>query len=355
MQGTEKYLSTNEFNYNLDEKYIAQFPSQKREESKLLIMDKNNGNLEEKKFFNIVDYFTEEDIIVLNNTKVFPARLYAKKETGANIEIFLLKNIKNSIWECLIKPAKRVKKGLILKVSDEISIEILSPKENMKWDINLLYDKSKNIYDILNRVGNVPLPPYIERKLTNEQIKNLDYERYQTVFAKNIGSVAAPTAGLHFTNEILDKLKEKGVQICYITLNVGLGTFKPVSVDNVYDHKMDSESFEISEETAKLINEGLKNSKKITAVGTTSVRTLETTMQKYGEIKAVNDSSEIFIYPGYKFKIVDKLITNFHLPKSTLIMLVSAFSSKEKIMNAYEYAKNNDFRFYSYGDCMLIK
>ena len=355
MPKTEKYLSTNDFDYKLDEKYIAQFPSQKREDSKLLVMDKVTGALEEKRFFNIVDYFSENDILVLNNTKVFPARLYAQKETGAKIEVFLLKNPEGQIWECLIKPAKRVKSGLVLKVSDELSVKIIEPLENMKWKIQLIYDSSKDIYDILNKVGNVPLPPYIERKLTNEQIKNLDYERYQTVFAKNTGSVAAPTAGLHFTKEILEQLKNKGVQICPITLNVGLGTFKPVTVDNVLEHKMDSETFEISEETAKIINEGLKEGKKITAVGTTSVRTLETTMQKFGKIKAVKDHSEIFIYPGYEFKIVDRLITNFHLPKSTLIMLVSAFSSKEKIMNAYEYAKDHDFRFYSYGDCMFLK
>ena len=355
MLKTKNYISANDFNYELDEKFIAQFPSQKRDESKLLVMDRKTGELEEKKFFNIVDYFDENDILVLNNTKVFPARLYAKKETGANIEVFLLKNLGNQIWECLLKPAKRVKSGLILKVSDELSVEIIEPKENMKWEVKLIYDTKKDIYDILNRVGNVPLPPYIERKLTDEQIKNLDYERYQTVFAKNTGSVAAPTAGLHFTKEILKNLEKKGVQICYVTLNVGLGTFKPVTVDNILEHKMDSESFEISEKTAQIINEGLNKGKKITAVGTTSVRTLETAMQKYGKIKAVKDHSEIFIYPGYEFKIVNRLITNFHLPKSTLIMLVSAFSSKEKILNAYEYAKQHDFRFYSYGDCMFLK
>ena len=248
-----------------------------------------------------------------------------------------------------------MKSGMILKVSNILSVEIIEPMENMKWKIRLIYDTKTDIYEILNKVGNVPLPPYIERKMTDAQIKNLDYERYQTVFAKNNGSVAAPTAGLHFTNEILEKLKQKGVQVCYVTLNVGLGTFKPVVVENVLEHKMDSETFEISEDTAKIINEGLKQGKKITAVGTTSVRTLETAMQKYGEIKAVKDSSEIFIYPPYKFKIVDRLITNFHLPKSTLIMLVSAFSSKEMVLNAYEYAKAHDFRFYSYGDSMFLK
>ena len=355
MKNCKDFISTKEFDYELEEKYIAQFPSQKRNESKLLIMDRASGDLEEKKFFDIIDYFSDNDILVLNNTKVFPARLYAKKETGAKIEVFLLKNLKDNLWECLLKPAKRVKTGMILKISDELSVEILEPLENMKWKIELIYDNSKNIYDILQKDGNIPLPPYIERKMTNEQIRNLDYERYQTVFAKKTGSVAAPTAGLHFTQEILQKLEQKGVQICYVTLDVGLGTFKPVIVDNLLEHKMDSETFEISEETANIINDGLKYGKKITAVGTTSVRTLETVMQKYGEIKAVKDSSEIFIYPGYEFKIVDRLITNFHLPKSTLIMLVSAFSSKEKIMSAYDYAKKHNFRFYSYGDCMFLK
>ena len=355
MTATKKYIAASDFDYELDEKYIAQFPSQKRDESKLLVMDRQTGELEQKKFFNIVEYFSDKDILVLNNTKVFPARLYGKKETGAKIEVFLLKNIEGQIWECLLKPAKKVKNGTVLKVSEELSVEILSPEENMKWKAKLIYDTKKDIFDILNRVGNVPLPPYIERKLTDEQIKNLDYERYQTVFAKNTGSVAAPTAGLHFTKEILEQLKQKGVQICYVTLNVGLGTFKPVTVDNIVEHKMDSETFEISKETSDIINEGLKAGKTITAVGTTSVRTLETTMQKYGKIIPIKDHSEIFIYPGYEFKIVNRLITNFHLPKSTLIMLVSAFSSREKILKAYEYAKSNDFRFYSYGDCMFLK
>ena len=355
MTTTKNYISANEFDYELDEKFIAQFPSQKRDESKLLVMDRYTGDIEQKKFYNIVDYFSDNDILVLNNTKVFPARLYGMKETGAKIEVFLLKNLEEQIWECLLKPAKRVKNGTFLKVSDELSVKILCPDENMKWKIKLLYDTQKDIFDILNRIGNVPLPPYIERKLTDEQIKNLDYERYQTVFAKNTGSVAAPTAGLHFTKEILEKLENKGVKICYVTLSVGLGTFKPVTVDNILEHKMDSETFEISKETSKIINEGIKAGKKITAVGTTTVRTLETTMQKYNKILPVKDHSEIFIYPGYEFKIVDRLITNFHLPKSTLIMLVSAFSSREMILKAYEYAKENDFRFYSYGDCMLIK
>ena len=355
MAETKDYLSVNDFDYELDEKYIAQFPSQKRDESKLLVMDRDTGDLEQKKFFNIVDYFSENDILVLNNTKVFPARLYGKKETGAKVEVFLLKNLEGHIWECLLKPAKRVKCGTILKVSEELSVEILQSEENMKWKVNLIYDDKNDIYDILNQVGNVPLPPYIERKMTDEQIKNLDYERYQTVFAKNTGSVAAPTAGLHFTKEILEKIESKGCKVCYVTLNVGLGTFKPVTVDNIFEHKMDSEIFEISKETSEIINDGLKVGKKITAVGTTTVRTLETTMQKYGKIMPVKDHSEIFIYPGYEFKIVDRLITNFHLPKSTLIMLVSAFSSRKKILKAYEYAKENDFRFYSYGDCMLLK
>ena len=355
MPKMKEYISAKEFDYELNEKFIAQFPSQKRDEAKLLVMDKKTGELEQKKFFNIVDYFSDNDILVLNNTKVFPARLYGTKETGAKIEVFLLKKLEGQIWECLLKPAKRVKNSTVLKVSEELSVEIIGPLENMKWKIKLIYDTKKDIFDILNRAGNVPLPPYIERKLTDEQIKNLDYERYQTVFAKNTGSVAAPTAGLHFTKEVLKEIEKRGTKICYVTLNVGLGTFKPVTVDNILEHKMDSETFEISQETAKIINEGLRNGKKITAVGTTTVRTLETTMQKYGKILPIKDHSEIFIYPGYEFKIVNRLITNFHLPKSTLIMLVSAFSSKDMILKAYDYAKAHDFRFYSYGDCMLLK
>ncbi len=341
-----------EFNYNLPEELIAQFPAQKRELSKMLVLDRKNKTFEHKHFFDITDYLTKNDLLVLNNTKVIPARLYALKDTGALIEIFLVRETEKNIWIALIKPSKRVNTGLILKVSDELSIEILE-KDDDKWKVKLLY--SGNIFEILDRVGNIPLPPYIERKLTAEQYKSLDFERYQTVYAQKEGAVAAPTAGLHFTSEILDKLNKQGTEHCFVTLNVGLGTFKPVKCENILNHKMDSETFEITEESAEKINKAKAEGKNIVAVGTTTVRTLETVMNKYGKIIPVNDHSELFIYPGYQFRIIDKLITNFHLPKSTLLMLVSAFASKEYIFNAYEIAIKNQYRFYSYGDCMFIR
>lgn len=341
-----------EFNYNLPEELIAQVPAQKREMSKMLVLNRQNKSMEHRHFCDITDYLDENDLLVLNNTKVIPARLYAHKETGALIEIFLVREIEKNKWIALIKPSKRVKEGLILKISDELSIEILK-KDDDKWVIELLY--KGNIFEILDRVGHIPLPPYIERKMTDEEYKNLDFERYQTVYAEKEGAVAAPTAGLHFTEEILKKLEEKGTKHCFITLNVGLGTFKPVKCSNITEHKMDSELFEITPKTAEIINEAIQNKKRIVAVGTTSVRTLETVMQKYGKIIPVKDTSELFIYPGYKFKIIDSLITNFHLPKSTLLMLVSAFAGKDYVFQAYSEAIANEYRFYSYGDCMLIR
>lgn len=341
-----------EFNYELPENLIAQVPAQKRDMSRMLVLDRYNQSLTHKHFCDITDFLTPNDLLVLNNTKVIPARLYAKKDTGALIEIFLVREIEKDIWISLIKPSKRVKPNLILQVSEELSIEVLE-KDDDKWKIKLLYEG--NIFEILDRVGNIPLPPYIERKMTSEEYKNLDFDRYQTVFAKKEGAVAAPTAGLHFTQEILKKLEEQGTQHCFVTLNVGLGTFKPVKCENILDHKMDSESFEITEETADIINKAKAEGKNIVAVGTTSVRTLETVMNKYGKIIPVKDSSELFIYPGYKFKIVDKLITNFHLPKSTLLMLVSALATKDFIFKAYKEAIKEEYRFYSYGDCMFIR
>ena len=346
-------MKLSEFDYELPEELIAQFPAQKRDFSKLLVLGKNNGNIEHKHFYDIVDYFNENDVLVLNNTRVIPARLYAQKITGANIEIFLLKEVKSQHWEVLLRPAKRVKIDDVLQISDELSAQLVEKYEDGKALIKLIYDG--NIFEILDRVGKIPLPPYIERKMSNDELESLDYERYQTVYAKNKGSVAAPTAGLHFTEEIIEKLKAKGVQVCYVTLNVGLGTFKPVNTENIKDHKMDNEVFEITEEAANIISAGMKNGKRIVAVGTTTTRTLETTFQKYGEIKAVKDSSEMFIYPGYEFKVIDALITNFHLPKSTLIMLVSALAGKDTIFNAYKEAIAQKYRFYSYGDCMFIR
>lgn len=342
-----------DYNYELPEELIAQKPASKRTESKMMVLDKASKTIEHKHFFDIVDYLDENDVLVLNDTKVFPARLLGQKITGANVEVFLLKEHETKQWEALIKPSKRVNGGNIIKISDELYAKTLVKLDGGKWLVELGY--KGNLDEILERVGNIPLPPYIERKLNNESLKKLDFKRYQTVFAKQSGSVAAPTAGLHFTKEILTKLKKKGVQICYVTLNVGLGTFKPIKCENILEHKMDSESFEISKKTAKTINDAKKSGKKIVAVGTTSVRTLETCYQKHGEIKACKDSSCLFIYPPYEFKVVDKLLTNFHLPKSTLIMLVSAFAEKDFTFEAYQKAIEQKYRFYSYGDCMLIQ
>lgn len=341
-----------EFNYELPENLIAQVPSEKREMSRMMVLDKTNKTIEHRHFCDITDYLGENDFLVLNNTKVIPARLYAKKDTGAIIEIFLVREVKKDIWLSLIKPSKRVKNGMLLEISEELKVEILE-KDDDKWFVKLLY--SGNIFEILDKVGNIPLPPYIERKMTSEEYKNLDFERYQTVYAEKEGAVAAPTAGLHFTKEILEKLEKQGTKHCFITLNVGLGTFKPVKCENILEHKMDSETFEITVNAAQMINEAKDTGKNIVAVGTTSVRTLETVMNKYGKIIPVKDYSELFIYPGYEFKIIDKLITNFHLPKSTLLMLVSALAGKDYIFRAYNEAIKEKYRFYSYGDCMLIR
>lgn len=348
----EKLIKTSDFDYILPEELIAQVPSKQRSHSKMMVLHKDKKKIEHKHFFDIVDSLDKDDVLILNDTKVIPARLLGQKLTGAHVEIFLLKEHENNQWEALVKPAKRVNPDNIIKISDELSVRTLVRLEGGKWLVELIF--KGDICEILNKFGKVPLPPYIERKLTSEELEKLDHRRYQTVFAKHSGSVAAPTAGLHFTKDILKKLKEKGVQVCYVTLNVGLGTFRPVKCENILDHKMETETFEISKKTAKIINEAKKTGKKIVAVGTTSVRTLETAYNQFGEIKACKSASQIFIYPPYEFKVVDKLITNFHLPKSTLIMLVSAFAGKDFVFKAYKEAIKQNYRFYSYGDCMLI-
>ncbi|HNW26034.1 MAG TPA: tRNA preQ1(34) S-adenosylmethionine ribosyltransferase-isomerase QueA [Candidatus Gastranaerophilaceae bacterium] len=345
-------MLTSDFDYNLPEELIAQLPCEKRCESRMMVLEKNSKKIAHKHFFDIVDFLDENDVLVLNNTKVIPARLFGQKLTGANVEVFLLKDLGNNHWEALLKPSKRINGGNIIKISPELGVKAIRLIEGGKWLIEFLC--KGHVRQILQKVGNIPLPPYIERNLSNEDIKKLDFERYQTVFAQKEGSVAAPTAGLHFTKEILEKLEKKGVQIAYVTLDVGLGTFRPVKCENILEHKMETETFEITEETAKIINEAKKNKKNIVAVGTTSVRTLETAFQKYGEIKACKGFSELFIYPPYEFKVVDKLLTNFHLPKSTLLMLTSAFAEREFVLEAYKNAITEKYRFYSYGDCMFI-
>lgn len=343
-----------EFDYELPEELIAQRPSEKRENSKMMVLDRENQQILHKNFFNIVDLLDESCVLILNNTKVMPARLYGYKDTGAKIEVFLLKKYDNeNRWEVLIRPSKRVRVGTVIKVSEELSVEVMMPlPDDGKWVVKMIYEG--DLLEILHRVGNIPLPPYIERKMASEELRQLDFERYQTVYAQNEGSVAAPTAGLHFTEDILRQLKNKGVEIGYVTLDVGIGTFRPVKCENILDHKMDTEAFEITQETADLINKAKLEGKKIVAVGTTTVRTLESAYKIYGEIKACRSASNLFIYPPYEFKVVDKLITNFHLPKSTLLMLVSALASKEFIFKGYAEAIKEKYRFYSYGDCMFI-
>lgn len=346
-------MLVNEFDYNLPEELIAQMPSSSRELSKMLVMNKISGEIEHKNFFDITNYLTSNDILILNNTKVIPARLLGqKKDTGAKIEVFLLKNTQDKLWECLIKPAKRVKDGTIIEFSDQLQAQVIGRLDNAKILVNLIYEG--DFYKVLDSVGMTPLPPYIQRQMSDDEIKKLDDSRYQTIYAKTPGSVAAPTAGLHFTDEILQSLKNKGVEVGFVTLNVGLGTFRPVKCENILEHKMDSESFEIPQSTADLIKKAKAEGKNIIAVGTTTVRTLETAFAKHGSITACYDSSELFIYPGYEFKVVNKLITNFHLPKSTLLMLISALSTRENVFNAYEKAIEQKYRFYSYGDCMFI-
>lgn len=350
-------LQTKDFDYELPTELIAQMPSDKREDCKMMIINRQTGHIDNLKFYQIVDLLDENDVLVLNNTKVIEARIFGiKRQGGAKIEVFLLKKYNNQdkFWECLIKPSKRVKVGTFIDVADGFFIDVIEKCEHEgKWIVKLNY-RNDNIQEAIHKYGNMPLPPYIERKMTTEEIKNLDRKRYQTVYAKTSGSVAAPTAGLHFSKNVLQQLKDKNVQICYITLNVGLGTFRPVKTDNILEHKMDFESYHIDEQTSNILNEAIKNKKNIVACGTTTVRTLESVYQKYGKIIPVTDESNLFIYPGYKFKVVNKLLTNFHLPKSTLLMLVSAFSRREYVLNAYKTAIAEKYKFYSYGDCMFL-
>ena len=347
-----------EYDYELPEHLIAQMPADKRENSRMMVLDRATGTIAHKYFYDIVDEIEPNSLLILNDTKVLPARLFGvKEETGAKIEVFLLKKIPQSqtSWEVLIKPSKRVKPGTQIAISEELSAKVLQKLEDDgEWVVE--FECAGDFMDVLHKVGNLPLPPYIERKTQTEEIKKLDFERYQTVYARDEGSVAAPTAGLHFTKEILEHLQaKKNIDIAYVTLNVGMGTFRPVKTDRVEDHKMHSESFEIPQSTADKINEAKQAGRSVIAVGTTSVRTLETAFQKYGQIRACRDASELFIYPPYEFKVVDKLITNFHLPKSTLLMLVSALAGKDFIFDAYKTAVEKQYRFFSYGDCMYIK
>ena len=341
-------MNINEFDYELPKELIAQTPLKDRSSSKLLIMNKKTGELKHEVFSNIIDYLNKGDVLVLNDTKVIPARLIGeKKDTGAVIEILLLKDIGNDTWECLGKPGKRLKIGSTITFGDgSLRCEVVDKLEEGIIHVKLIYDGI--LMEILDKLGTMPLPPYIHEKLE-------DQSRYQTVYAKVSGSAAAPTAGLHFTKELLKQIEDKGVIITYVTLHVGLGTFRPVEVDNILEHKMHSEYYVMSKETAEILNKAKEEGRRIIAVGTTSTRTLETiATNNKGIFKACSGDTDIFIYPGYKFKAINCLITNFHLPKSTLVMLVSAFSSRNMIMNAYNEAINNKYRFFSFGDAMFI-
>lgn len=340
-------MKTEDFNYYLPEELIAQTPLKNRDESRLMVLDKTTGEIEHKHFYDIIDYLEEGDVLVLNDTKVLPARLHGIKEsTGSHIEILMLKELESDSWECLARPAKRISVGDTIDFGGLLKATCTQVKEEGIRTFKLSYQGI--LYEILDKLGEMPLPPYIHEKLK-------DKDRYQTVYAKEVGSAAAPTAGLHFTPELLDKIAKKGIKIEYITLHVGLGTFRPVTSENVLDHQMHSEYYIMSKETADTLNEAKKNGNMIVSVGTTSTRTLETVVNLYGEFKECSGWTNIFIYPGYKFKAIDYLITNFHLPKSTLVMLVSALAGRENILNAYNIAVKERYRFFSFGDAMLIK
>ena len=340
-------MKTDDFDYYLPEELIAQVPLEKRDTSKLMVMDRITGEIEHKEFYNIIDYLNEGDVLVLNDTKVLPARLYGEKEeTHAFIELLLLKNIENDDWECLVRPGKRIKVGNIISFGNGLlKAKCIKELEEGIKVFTLIYEGI--LLEILDKLGVMPLPPYIKEKLD-------DKDRYQTVYAKNIGSVAAPTAGFHFTKELMSKIKEKGIIITYVTLHVGIGTFRPVSVEDVTKHKMHSEFYVMTEETANILNKAKEENRKIISVGTTSTRVVETIMNKHNKFIETSGWTDIFIYPGYKFKLIDGLITNFHLPESTLLMLVSAFAGKENIMAAYEEAVKERYRFFSFGDAMIL-
>ena len=340
-------MKLSDFDYYLPEELIAQMPIDERDKSRLMILDRKTGKIEHKHFYDILDELNKGDVLVLNDTKVIPARLIGSKvDTGAVIELLLLKYLGDNTWECLSRPAKRLKEGTIIKFSDKLEAIVKVKKDDGIVHVELIYQGI--LMEILDELGFMPLPPYIHEKLK-------DKDRYQTVYAKNIGSAAAPTAGLHFTRKLLDKLRDKGVEILFVTLHVGLGTFRPVEEENILEHHMHSEFYKMSKDVADRLNLAKKEGRRIIAVGTTSTRTLEAIMHKYHEFRECSGNTDIFIYPGFKFQAIDALITNFHLPKSTLLMLVSALSSREIILNAYKVAVEEKYRFFSFGDAMFIK
>ena len=341
-------MKVSDFDFYLPEELIAQHPLEKRDESRLMVLDKKTGEIEHKKFYDIIDYLNNGDTLVLNNTRVMPARLIGEKEnTGGKIEFLLLKRVEGDKWECLAKPGKSAREGRRFTFGNGLlKAEVIEVLENGNRIVEFYYE---GIFEqVLDSLGEMPLPPYIHEKLD-------DKERYQTVYSKEEGSAAAPTAGLHFTKDLLKKIQDKGVNIVYLTLHVGLGTFRPVKVEEIEKHNMHSEFYVLSKESADIINETKKRGNRIISVGTTSTRTLETIGDENGMVKEQSGWTNIFIYPGYKFKVVDNLITNFHLPESTLIMLVSTLAGRENVMNAYNVAVKEKYRFFSFGDAMFIK
>ncbi len=341
-------MKLEEFNYNLPEELIAQTPLKNRSESKLMVLNKETGEIEHHHFYEIIDYLNEGDVLVINDTKVIPSRIYGNKtDTNAKIEVLLLKELENDIWETLVRPAKRVKIGTKISFGDgKIIAECIECADEGLRKFKMQYEGI--FLEILDEIGNMPLPPYIHESLE-------DQNRYQTVYAKYAGSAAAPTAGLHFTKELLEKIKEKNVEILNVTLHVGLGTFRPVNTENVEEHHMHSEAYQITEDVANRLNLAKEENRRIIAVGTTSTRTLEANFTKYGKFTPTKEDTAIFLYPPYRITAIDGLITNFHLPKSTLIMLVSCLTTKEHILNAYKVAIENKYRFFSFGDAMFIK
>ena len=339
-------MDLKDYYYDLPEKFIAQTPLAKRDSSKLLMLNKETGEIKHEVFHNIINYLNKGDCLVLNDSRVLPARLLGVREdTGSPMEFLLLSRKDKDIWEVIVRPGKRAKPGRHFVFGNELKAEVLDIVNDGNRLVRFEYE---GIFEeVLDRLGEMPLPPYITEKLQ-------DRERYQTVYSKNDGSAAAPTAGLHFTNELLAKIEEKGVNIAYVTLHVGLGTFRPVKVEKVEEHKMHSEFYELDEANAEIINNTRKNGGKVISVGTTSTRTIETIADEKGFLKPSTGWTDIFIYPPYKFKAIDKLITNFHLPESTLLMLVSSLAGRENILNAYEEAKANEYRFFSFGDAMFI-
>lgn len=338
-------LKTSDFYYDLPEELIAQTPVEPRDSSRLFVYDRKSDKISHKHFRDVYDLLNKGDLLVINTTKVYPARIFAHTEHGGKVEVLLLKRKNLTDWEVLVKPGKKCREGVILVINEELSVEILSRTEEGGRIVRFIYDGV--FEDILSRVGEMPLPPYIREKLK-------DKDRYQTVYCKKEGSAAAPTAGLHFTKELIQRLKDKGVEFAEVNLNVGLGTFRPVKAEDLTDHKMHTEYFEITEENAQKINLAKKEGRRVIAVGTTSVRTLESAANQDGTVKATSGDTDIFIYPPYQFKVVDSLITNFHLPESTLVMLVSALSTREKTLELYKTAVEERYRFFSFGDSMFI-